>query len=34
MLLLECEMANVVLKKDTIIDDIDKQDDKYFINYW
>ena len=24
-------MANVVLKKDTIIDDIDKQDDKYFI---
>ena len=31
MLLLECEMANVVLKKDTIIDDIDKQDDKYFI---
>ncbi len=31
MLLLECEMANVVLKKDTTIDDIDKQDDKYFI---
>jgi len=31
MLLLECEMAKVVLKKDTIIDDIDKQDDKYFI---
>ncbi len=31
MLLLECEMANVVLKKDTIIDDIDKQNDKYFI---
>jgi hypothetical protein len=31
MLLLECEMANVVLKKDTSIDDIDKQDDKYFI---
>jgi len=31
MLLLECEMANVVLKKDTIINDIDKQDDKYFI---
>ncbi|MDA9189029.1 NAD(P)/FAD-dependent oxidoreductase [Candidatus Pelagibacter sp.] len=31
MLLLECEMANVVLKKDTIIDDIDKQDNKYFI---
>ncbi|MDB0048994.1 NAD(P)/FAD-dependent oxidoreductase [Candidatus Pelagibacter sp.] len=31
MLLLECEMANVVLKKDTTINDIDKQDDKYFI---
>jgi predicted Rossmann fold flavoprotein len=31
MLLLECEMANVVLKKDTTIDDIEKQDDKYFI---
>ena len=31
MLLLECEMANVVLKKDTIIDIIDKQEDKYFI---
>ena len=31
MLLLECEMAKVVLKKDTTIDDIDKQDDKYFI---
>ena len=31
MLLLECEMANVVLKKDTSIDDINKQDDKYFI---
>jgi predicted Rossmann fold flavoprotein len=31
MLLLECEMANVLLKKDTAIDDIDKQDDKYFI---
>jgi predicted Rossmann fold flavoprotein len=31
MLLLECEMANVILKKDTTIDDIDKQDDKYFI---
>ena len=30
MLLLECEMAKVVLKKDTIITDIDKQDDKYF----
>jgi len=31
MLLLECEMANVVLKKNTTINDIDKQDDKYFI---
>src|SRR5210317_930134 len=31
MLLLECEMAKVVLKKDTTIDDIDKQDNKYFI---
>ena len=31
MLLLECDTANVVLKKDTTIDDIDKQDDKYFI---
>jgi predicted Rossmann fold flavoprotein len=31
MLLLECETANVILKKDTTIDDIDKQDDKYFI---
>ena len=28
MLLLECEMAKVVLKKDTIITDIDKQDNK------
>ena len=32
MLLLECEMAKVVLKKDTTINDIDKQDDKYFID--
>ena len=31
MLLLECEMANIVLKKDTKIDDINKLDDKYFI---
>ena len=31
MLLLECEMAKVVLKKDTTIDYIYKQDDKYFI---
>jgi len=31
MLLLECEKAKVVLKKGTTIDDIDKQDDKYFI---
>ncbi len=31
MLLLECKMANVVLKKETIIEDVDKQEDKYFI---
>ncbi|WP_415314012.1 NAD(P)/FAD-dependent oxidoreductase [Candidatus Pelagibacter sp. Uisw_106] len=31
MLLLECDMANVILKIDTTIDDIDKQGDKYFI---
>ena len=31
MLLLECEMANVILKKDTTIDDIDKKDNEYFI---
>ena len=31
MLLLECKMANVILKKDTTIDDIDKKDNKYFI---
>ncbi|MDB4189652.1 NAD(P)/FAD-dependent oxidoreductase [Candidatus Pelagibacter sp.] len=31
MLLLECEMANVVLKKDTTIDNINKKNDKYFI---
>jgi predicted Rossmann fold flavoprotein len=31
MLLLECEMANVIIKKGTTIDDIDKKDDKYFI---
>jgi len=31
MLLLECEMANVVLKKSFVIDDIDKQENKYFI---
>ena len=31
MLLLECEIAKVVLKKDTIITDIDKQDDRYFV---
>ncbi|MDC0598073.1 NAD(P)/FAD-dependent oxidoreductase [bacterium] len=31
MLLLECEMANVILKKDTTINDIDKKDNKYFI---
>ena len=31
MLLLECEMVNVVLKKSITINNIDKQDDKYFI---
>ncbi|MDB9819754.1 NAD(P)/FAD-dependent oxidoreductase [Candidatus Pelagibacter sp.] len=31
MLLLECETANVVLKKETTINDIDKINDKYFI---
>ena len=31
MLLLECEAANVILKKDTIISDVDKKEDKYFI---
>jgi predicted Rossmann fold flavoprotein len=31
MLLLECETANVILKKDTIISDVDKKEDKYFI---
>ncbi|MDC1279748.1 NAD(P)/FAD-dependent oxidoreductase [Pelagibacteraceae bacterium] len=31
MLLLECKMANVFLKKGTTIDNIDKYDDKYFI---
>jgi predicted Rossmann fold flavoprotein len=31
MLLLECEMANVVLKRNTTIDDIYTQEDKYFI---
>jgi predicted Rossmann fold flavoprotein len=31
MLLLECKEANVVLKKDTTVTNIEKQDDKYFI---
>ena len=31
MLLLECEMANVTLKKETSITDVGKQDDQYFI---
>jgi len=31
MLLLECQMANVILKKEIIITDIGKQDNKYFI---
>ena len=29
---LECEMANVTLKKEMIIDNVDKQDDQYFID--
>ena len=32
MLLLECKIANIVLKKDTIIENVDKQEDKYFIS--
>ena len=31
MLLLECEMANVVLKKETIVTNVNKENDKYFI---
>jgi predicted Rossmann fold flavoprotein len=31
MLLLECKTANVILKKDTIISNVDKKEDKYFI---
>jgi len=31
MLLLECDKANVILKKDTTITDIDKQENKYFV---
>ena len=31
MLLLECETANVVLMKETIITEVDKQDNQYFI---
>ena len=31
MLLLECQLANVTLKKGLIITEVDKQDDKYFI---
>ena len=32
MLLSECQMANVKLMKETIITDVDKQDDQYFIS--
>ena len=32
MLLLECQMGNVILKKETIITDIGKQDAQYFVN--
>jgi predicted Rossmann fold flavoprotein len=31
MLLFECKMANVVIKNDSIIEGVDKQEDKYFI---
>jgi predicted Rossmann fold flavoprotein len=31
MLLLECSKANVILKKDSIVTNINKEDDKYFI---
>ena len=31
MLLIECQMANVTLKKNTIITNIDKQDDRYLV---
>jgi len=31
MLLLECQMANVTLKKETLITDVGKQDNQYFI---
>ena len=33
MLLLECQMANVVLKKEIIITDIDKHNDKYVVTF-
>ena len=32
MLLLECQIANVTIMKETIITEIDKQDDEYFID--
>ena len=32
MLLLECKAANVVLKKDTIITNVNKQEEKYFFS--
>jgi predicted Rossmann fold flavoprotein len=31
MLLLECQMANVILKKDTVIMNVDKQNDQYIV---
>ena len=31
MLLLECQMANVILKKDTVIINVDKQNDQYIV---
>ena len=32
MLLLECQMANVTLKKNTVITNVDKQNDQYIVN--
>ena len=33
MLLLECQIANVTIMKETIITEVDKQDDEYFIAF-
>ena len=32
MLILECQMANVILKKDTIITNVDRQNDQYIVS--